>query len=188
MSSNGQFTTNINNTYVINNDAELQQAQKKIEEYEGQIEQLERDLNSANATADKLINTINSLNDTIDSIKDRTGFTELEEKLQQFQSMAERAGSELEAHFKSFRILGDDRDVQLEFSRLKDEVEKGTKTVDEAITEFKLKHPHLFEELLNNSGGADSKLLSEFYAALQRISEMVSSVSQQLSDMQEYGD
>ena len=183
----GKFETNVNNQVVINNDskfeADLVRAEAQIERYEQEIASLNAKLEESAANASDLARRLRE-------VESGSGLDKLKSELEMIRSTAADSAREFESFLHVVRLLGSDEYAGFSdrFGAMYEQVAKGMKTAQQAITEVKREYGGAIAEGSGSLGaGFDSQEMQQFAAVLTKVSETVSTVLIKLNEIQSEG-
>ena len=165
-----------NNEYGLNFSFQFvdEKAQKQIDDLTRAVEHLDQELQTAQRDAEAANTELAALQDKYDAFARSNGIDVLENKLHSLQQTASQSAEEFRTFLRSVNVDdGDDR-----FEKWIDQIEDGVLTCNQAITQFKMEHASLLQDVYANSGAsADNQMFATLISSLERMGNVLDSVA-----------
>ena len=173
-----EYKNIINNQVVISGQEEIRRLEKELKAQAQQSDNLQDSL-------DRTRETLREVRQELNDLKYNSGFEELEQKANQYESALRRTANELESILVSQHLLKGSFDNYEEFEDDIEEVANGYKTINEALVDIKRRYHDIQSE--GSGGPLDETMLEVVLATLQKLGETIDDVSDRLKIMQTEG-
>lgn len=182
-----KYTTKIENkvesnlTVSVEGQAEIQRLQTELKGSQEAAERLRQSLSGAR-------DQISELNAELSNVKSAAGIDLLEQKIERFQDTASRAAEEFRAFLQATRLTDTYGAGEWQFADMFDDIERGSKTAQEAIVQVKQEYADFIKEGASGGRGAfDSQMIQQFSASLTQLGTTVNTVLEKVESIQTEG-